>query len=248
MPARIMIVSRSPAGAFPRWGYLDKYAVNEYLARAFALTTLLAFMAMGAMQLVNGRPRSVPLSNGHRLPNPVREIAVIQPPPSVVPGRVKPMGGSPARVRVGRITPVPAPALELEFTPGAAGSGTGPAAEASGGLDALPLDAEIVAPKVSVWPSPDDIVVVEKEPQLISMQTPAYPEIAREAGMEGTVLVRVLVDTQGTVRERMLLESIRGLDEAALAAAATAVFRPALQQERPVAVWVVLPIEFRLHD
>jgi len=78
------------------------------------------------------------------------------------------------------------------------------------------------------------------------MQPPAYPEIAREAGVEGTVLVRVLVDAQGTVRDRILLQSVLGLDEAALAAAATAVFRPALQQDKPVAVWVVLPIEFRL--
>jgi len=36
------------------------------------------------------------------------------------------------------------------------------------------------------------------------------------------------------------------LNDAAVASAKTAIFRPALQQNRPVEVWVVMPITFKL--
>jgi hypothetical protein len=56
--------------------------------------------------------------------------------------------------------------------------------------------------------------------------------------------MRMLVDTEGAVRDVRVLQSA-GIREAA-SPPPTAVFRPAMQQDRPVAVWVVMPIEFRL--
>jgi protein TonB len=75
-----------------------------------------------------------------------------------------------------------------------------------------------------------------------------YPDIAREAGVEGTVLVRVLVGEDGFVKEQMIVQSVPMLDEAAAQAAADAVFKPALQKDKPVAVWMVIPIEFQLRN
>ena len=98
-----------------------------------------------------------------------------------------------------------------------------------------------------VVPSPrEDFIAFEQAPELVGMEAPVYPELARAAGIEGTVLVRVLVAADGFVEEATLLQGVLGLDEAALAAAVTAVFRPARQQGRPIAVWIVIPIEFRL--
>jgi protein TonB len=82
---------------------------------------------------------------------------------------------------------------------------------------------------------------------LISIRQPEYPELAREAGIEGKVIVRVLVGADGFVHTGEVLESVLGLDDAALVAARTAVFRPAQQQGRPVPAWIVIPIEFVLH-
>ncbi len=93
---------------------------------------------------------------------------------------------------------------------------------------------------------PTNFVAVEQAPELIDMREPVYPELARAAGIEGTVLVRVLVGEDGFVQRSLLLHGVLGLDEAALDAAGTTVFRPAQQQGRAVAVWVVIPIEFRL--
>ena len=95
--------------------------------------------------------------------------------------------------------------------------------------------------------SPGVHVAAEEMPILISMPPPAYPEIARQAEVQGTVVVRVLVGIDGRVRDVIVVEGIPMLNRAALEAARNAIFKPALQQHRPVAVWVHVPMEFVLH-
>ena len=77
---------------------------------------------------------------------------------------------------------------------------------------------------------------------------PKYPEIAQEAGIEGTVVVQVFVDEKGRVKETVILKGIpnTGLDEAASEAIRTVRFRPAKQRERAVGVWISIPVNFRL--
>ena len=77
---------------------------------------------------------------------------------------------------------------------------------------------------------------------------PKYPEIAQEAGIEGTVIVQVFVDKKGRVKETIILKGIpnTGLDEAAIAAIRKTRFLPAKQRERAVGVWISIPVNFRL--
>ena len=77
---------------------------------------------------------------------------------------------------------------------------------------------------------------------------PKYPEIAQEAGIEGTVVVQVFVDDKGRVKETVILKGIpnTGLDEAATEAIMGVRFRPAKQRERAVGVWISIPVNFRL--
>lgn len=77
---------------------------------------------------------------------------------------------------------------------------------------------------------------------------PKYPEIAQEAGIEGTVVIQVFVDAKGRVRETVVLKGIpnTGLNEAALEAIRRTRFRPAKQRERAVGVWISIPVNFRL--
>jgi protein TonB len=79
------------------------------------------------------------------------------------------------------------------------------------------------------------------------MPAPTYPDIARQAGVEGTVTLRALVGKDGKVLEIFVVEGIEMLDKAAMEAARAAVFKPALQQHKPVAVWVLIPMQFTLH-
>ena len=77
---------------------------------------------------------------------------------------------------------------------------------------------------------------------------PKYPEIAQEAGIEGTVVVQVFVDDKGRGKETVILKGIpnTGLDEAATEAIRSVRFRPAKQRERAVGVWISIPVNFRL--
>ena len=85
-------------------------------------------------------------------------------------------------------------------------------------------------------------------PVPLSPIRPKYPEIAQEAGIEGTVVVQVFVDEKGRVKDTVILKGIpnTGLDEAASDAIRDVRFRPARQRERAVGVWISIPVNFRL--
>ena len=85
-------------------------------------------------------------------------------------------------------------------------------------------------------------------PQPLSNIRPVYPEIAQEAGIEGTVVVQVFIDKRGRVKDTLILKGIpnTGLDEAAISAIRKTRFRPAKQRERAVGVWISIPVNFRL--
>jgi periplasmic protein TonB len=79
---------------------------------------------------------------------------------------------------------------------------------------------------------------------------PAYPDRMREAGVEGTALLRLRVAADGTTREIRLLRSAghRLLDEAAEAAARRWEIAPALRNGLPIEAWVEVPVRFRLDE
>lgn len=95
-------------------------------------------------------------------------------------------------------------------------------------------------------PGADDYVAVEEMPVLISMPPPKYPDLAREANVEDTVVLRLLVGKDGSVQDVKVIKGNDMLNGEAIAAAKQAKFKPALQQHRPVAVWVQVPIKFSL--
>jgi len=77
-----------------------------------------------------------------------------------------------------------------------------------------------------------------------------YPEIAREAGLEGLVVVQFFVDKRGRVRNTIVLKGIpdTGLNDAACEAIRKTRFIPAKQREIPVGVWISVPINFSLQS
>ncbi|RMH74646.1 MAG: energy transducer TonB [Calditrichaeota bacterium] len=85
----------------------------------------------------------------------------------------------------------------------------------------------------------------EKPKQIKSVQ-PKYPDLARKAGIEGTVVVKVLVNTKGEVEKVEVIKSHPLLDEAAIEAAWQFKFTPGKQRDRYVKVWVSIPFNFKL--
>lgn len=99
------------------------------------------------------------------------------------------------------------------------------------------------------FPSPNEFVAVQEMPTLIKTFEPEYPEVALLTNREATVWIKALVDKGGKVREARIAKSSGmnvGFDEAALAAAYKNIYKPAIQNGQPVAIWVTYPVEFKM--
>lgn len=74
-----------------------------------------------------------------------------------------------------------------------------------------------------------------------------YPEIARQAGIEGRVVVQFIIDENGKVVDPVVIRGIGGgCDQAAIEAVKKVTFIPGKQRGRPVKVRYSIPIVFRL--
>lgn len=97
-------------------------------------------------------------------------------------------------------------------------------------------------------------VVVEKMPELIGGMTSLqnriqYPEVAKKAGIQGKVVVELIVDKQGRVKDEKVVRGIGGgCDEEALRAVRLARFEPGMQRGKPVEVKLAVPILFKLGE
>lgn len=77
-----------------------------------------------------------------------------------------------------------------------------------------------------------------------------YPDIARRAGVEGTVIIQAIIDKRGIVIDTQVLKSLgnNGCDEAAMFAIKQTRWKPALQRDKPVKVRVSIPVIFKLKE
>ncbi|MDD3643517.1 MAG: TonB family protein [Candidatus Krumholzibacteria bacterium] len=89
----------------------------------------------------------------------------------------------------------------------------------------------------------------DEPPQLIKYVSPKYPSLARQANIEGTVLLRVVVGVDGKVEQASVITSdcTPAMEKAAIAAARQFVFKPAKQRTVPVRASMAVPIRFKLH-
>ena len=83
-------------------------------------------------------------------------------------------------------------------------------------------------------------------PVLIAGRQPQYTAEAVNAGIEGSVLARCVITTEGRLVDCRIVKSIPLLDQEVLAALATRRYRPVLYQGHPQAVFYTLPFRFRL--
>ncbi len=98
-------------------------------------------------------------------------------------------------------------------------------------------------------PPEGEFVPVQEQPAIIKKVDPEYPELARQAGVEGKVTLAILVDKEGKVREVKVVNCTTpnsGFEEAAKMAAEQWIFKPAIQNNKPVACWTYQPVIFKL--
>ncbi len=94
---------------------------------------------------------------------------------------------------------------------------------------------------------PPDFIMVDREPQIIKQSVPYYPELAQKAGMEGRVIVKIWINREGKPNEALVLKSDAEIfNRPAVEAAMKYRFTPAVLDNKPVGVWVVIPFTFKL--
>jgi protein TonB len=90
---------------------------------------------------------------------------------------------------------------------------------------------------------------VARAPEVLAQVQPRYPRRAKADGIEGLVLVRIIIGTDGRVEPQhtRVVRSVPELDAAAISAVSQWRFSPAIgRQGRPVRVIVEIPVQFSL--
>lgn len=152
-------------------------------------------------------------------------------------------GARPAAPTVGVPKPVPDAEAVAETSPTSAEiSGVSPVTGAGTGTGT----GTII--KVEEIPDINAFVPYEVEPRMVYSPPLNYPEIARLTDQEGTVFVKALVDLDGSIMRVVITRSsgYPTLDSAAVENVVQWRLTPALQNKKPVRVWVGRPIRFQL--
>jgi protein TonB len=160
---------------------------------------------------------------------------------------------APVAPTVGIPTPVPdaeapkeqtiATQQEMNKVASPVGEGNG-----SGGVQ-ITQDLKVEAPKEDEAPDMNAFTPVEKQPEVVVHPVPVYPDLAKRAGVEGTVFVKILVNKEGKPIKAVVVKSDSEVfNQPSIEAALKFVFTPAIQHKSPVMVWVVIPFKFKLNQ
>jgi protein TonB len=85
-----------------------------------------------------------------------------------------------------------------------------------------------------------------KEPKKLKNVPPAYPDIAKQARVQGVVILECTISPQGKVTDVRVLRGIPLLDAAAIEAVKQWVYSPTLLNGVPVPVIMTVTVNFRL--
>ncbi len=112
----------------------------------------------------------------------------------------------------------------------------------------MDLDMAISSSMGNFQIADEGFVASSTNPTITFWAKPKYPEVARMAQVEGTVIVKVLVGPGGDVMQAQVIQSVHPLlNKAAIEAAYKCKFIPGKQRNIPVKAWMALPFNFRLH-
>jgi TonB family protein len=119
------------------------------------------------------------------------------------------------------------------------------------GNETSPLPA-VAAPSVNLalppQPAPEGPVSVGgevKPPKVISSPLPVYPTIARQANVQGDVVVRIVIDKAGNVSEAHAISGPALLRPAAADALRQRKYEPSTLHGQPISLEMLVTIQFR---
>jgi protein TonB len=144
-------------------------------------------------------------------------------------------------------TTTPVFGISMESTSSA---GTGPALPVGNTLQTKPGHAKVAAADVKPLAAPAQAYEVTKMPVPIGdCKGNYYTEEAKQAGVEGTVVLKVLVGEDGRVRDVKIVQGLpHGLTESAVRAVKACRYTIGEKDGKPVPVWVPGRIRFVLAE
>jgi len=180
------------------------------------------------------RPRPVPAPK----PQPPESVAKPLPPPPVL---------------VAKPTPAPAPQPVIEEMPVPV-----PVAKPVPVTKPVPLPDPVPAPEPAPLPVAPEAgkpapapPAPPRQADYLANPKPYYPPLSRRLGESGTVRLNILVNPDGSVARLELAQSsgYPRLDRSAMDTVQSSwKFEPARQGGKPVAAWVIVPIQFTLRS
>lgn len=85
-------------------------------------------------------------------------------------------------------------------------------------------------------------------PKLVTRVPPEYPKAAGRSRIAGRVVLSIVIDTEGIVRAENVVQSIPGLDQAAIDAVRRWRFLPATYAGVPIFSVIYTSVSFQLHE
>jgi len=184
------------------------------------------------------------------LPEFIRVAPAPPPPPAFAPASRRPSTTVPtdpsvappaAPPRIEPETPTLGPQFDVPIgPPGSVPAAVGDIAGVAPPSPPLPLEPPRPATvRVAQLPEP---------PHKIVDFRPVYPDLARKARVEGTVILESVLDTSGNVTQLRVIRSVPLLDQAALDAVRQWKYTPTIYGGRQVSVLMTITIRFTLNQ
>lgn len=255
--------SANTVESFEKYGAIElKGVIRKNTVKGFIITAIIALLLFliyfGYVKVQSARPQLKKLA-------PIAKVDIVDLPPTeeatedVPPPPAEQVLNAGPAARAGTPVPVPDAMITPDMQEFATIKELGrSSAEGGSGLDlgGFSSNIDFSNQKVDVKvkekePDPEEFIPVEKEPTVDYAKLQSlvvYPDLARRAGVEGRVVVRVLVDKDGSVK-RMFVEASDNelLNDAAITAIRKyGRFLPAIQNDQPIMVWISIPIQFKL--
>jgi protein TonB len=202
-------------------------------------------------------PPPPPARIEHQPPPPPKKVAAPKPPPKPVEAPVVAPAPPAAPAAAAMVAPKEAPkapppesttpVAAIAVAVGGTGDGTGTAV---GGAftpseDDSPAPVEVKAASSGPVNLPEEADPPEPDE---NNAAPEYPEVARATGQEARVVLKVVVEKDGSVGRVQVLKGEEPFAAAAIAAVKGWRFSPAQLDGQPIAVFLTIPVKFSLRE
>ena len=108
-------------------------------------------------------------------------------------------------------------------------------------------------PKENGEPDPNAFILLDKEPVPLNrdevVEMIGYPPMAREAEIEGKVILRILIDEEGNYKRHIVIRDPHPMLRKAVEKKIDQLkWEPGLWKDKPQSVWVTIPFNFQITD